>query len=135
MGAGIGAAFGGLGALVGGLIGGVAGLLATPLGLARFPPEGPEHGEGGRYEVEDIDAARRPNLALQNRRLEEAINAYREWKEGRGARSGGLPPHRVLRNLVMPCISLKTVALIGREQRVRATMIRGTNTCYLGGAG
>jgi hypothetical protein len=99
MGAGIGAAFGGPGALVGGLIGGVAGLLATPLGFASFPPEGPEHGEGGQYEVEDIDAARGANLALQDQRLREAIYAYREWKESGVARSGGLPPHRVFEKL------------------------------------
>jgi hypothetical protein len=69
-----------VGALIGGLIGGIAGSLATPLGLTRFPPEGPEHGEGGMYEME-IGPARANNERVQNERLEAAISAYKTWKE------------------------------------------------------
>lgn len=69
-----------VGALIGGLIGGIAGTLATPLGLTRFPPEGPEHGEGGMYEIE-IEPARAINERVQNERLDRAISAYKTWKE------------------------------------------------------
>jgi len=84
-----------LGGIVGGLIGGIAGALATPLGLTRFPPEGPEHGEGGMYEME-IGPARAINEGVQNERLEAAISAYKTWKE-RG--EGGPMPAAVIENL------------------------------------
>jgi hypothetical protein len=92
----LGGIFGGpVGALIGGLGGLILGALATPLGLTRFPPEGPEHGEGGMYEIE-IGPARAINEGVQKERLERAISAYRTWKE----RGEGEPmPAAVIENL------------------------------------
>ena len=97
-GAAIGSFFGGIGALVGGLIGAVAGALATPLGLTRFPPEGPEHGEGGDYRME-LGPAREINLRVQRERLRRAVEAYNAWKAAGGPGRPGLPPDPVFVHL------------------------------------
>ncbi|MGC8874296.1 MAG: hypothetical protein ACP5SI_07615, partial [Chloroflexia bacterium] len=93
-GAAIGSLFGPIGALVGGLVGTAAGALATPIGLTRFPSEGPEHGEGGDYRME-IAPARAINLRVQGERLRQAIEAYNAWKATGGIERPGLPPNSV----------------------------------------
>ncbi len=97
-GAAVGSFLGPIGALVGGLIGAAAGALATPLGLTRFPSEGPEHGEGGEYRME-LRPAREINLRVQRERLRQAVEAYNAWKTAGGTARPGLPPDPVFAKL------------------------------------
>jgi hypothetical protein len=57
--------------------------LRTNRSLARFPPEGPEHGEGGMHKIafRNIAVARAINLGLQNQYVLRAAGDYRRSRK------------------------------------------------------
>jgi hypothetical protein len=55
--------------------------LAYMAKLRAFPGEGPEHGEGGMYQMTDEAAARRLNENCAKARLTRALAYFKEWRD------------------------------------------------------
>ncbi|MEO0078371.1 MAG: DUF4157 domain-containing protein [candidate division WOR-3 bacterium] len=85
---------GAIGAGIGGALGGLVGLAIWTRGFRRMPAEGPDHGEGGNYEL-SFSAARPRNEARQDEYRQAASSLYNEWKRTSNGTRIGTPPEEV----------------------------------------